>query len=83
MTLEPGQRLPSSRNPGDRSIVRLYLNDQHDPEIYEKVKHVYVINPGPILVILHYYDNDEYRYVYWPLSSVRWWQVVPQKSSGN
>jgi hypothetical protein len=79
MTLEPGQQSPSSRNPGDRSVVRLYIRDQHDPEIYENVKHCWIKSPGPTLVILHYYGNEEYRYVYWPLSNIRWWQIVPQK----
>lgn len=72
------RRSPSAVAPGERFIVRVYIDGAHDPEVYENVKHCWVTDSGQ-LAILHYWDADRYRYCYWPMTRVRWYQVMPMR----
>lgn len=82
MATESAQpRSPSAIAPGERFIVRVYVEGAHDPEIYQHVKHVW-ISCG-VLTILHYWSSEMYRYACWPLDRVRWYQVMPQRFEGG
>lgn len=71
-------RSPSAVPPGERWIVRVYIEGAADPEIYTEVKHCWVEDYG-VLAILHYWSEDKYRYIRWPLTRVRWWQTMPMR----
>lgn len=68
---------PSQVLPNDRYTVRLYLNHSADAQVFDNVKHVWVQAGTGVLVILQMFDDDEtYRYMYWPMTAILWWQVT-------
>lgn len=72
---------PSQVRPADRYCVRIYLQHSVDPQLFDNVKHAWVQADTDVLVILQMFDDDEtYRYVYWPMDRLLWWQVTTMRS---
>lgn len=63
-----------------RWIVRVYLTDAHDPQVYEHVKHIWWQAGYTILTIMHYYDDGTHRYVSIPRERINHYTTAQEVS---
>lgn len=73
------QSKPSTMHHGDLYIARLYTDESVDGHVYNNVKHLWFKAGGSLLCICHFYADGSYRFVCWPASQVRWFQLTPQR----
>jgi len=59
------------------------LQSANDINVYDNVKHVWWKAGNTVLVILHYYDADTYRYVSILREHVVWYSIVEQKEDAK
>lgn len=65
-----------SVSPNQRYVVRLYLDDELDPQVYECVKHIWWQSGWTVLTLLHYDADGSHRYVSWLREHVRHYTVM-------
>ena len=70
---------PSDINHGTLYKVRLYLDGVNDVQVYDNVKHVWFKAGNSVLVILHFYNEQTYRYVCILRERVVWYSIMEQK----
>jgi hypothetical protein len=54
----------------DRWTIRLYLPGAGEPQVYEKVKHIWWSAGNTVLTILQYFEDGSCRYINWPREQV-------------
>lgn len=64
--------------PSDQAYeVRLYLKDEIDPQVYERVKHVFWQAGYSVLVIVQYKPDGTFRCVNKLREEISWYGVEP------
>lgn len=62
--------------PNTRFIVRIYLLDSMDPQVYEHVKHCWWQAGNTILTVMHYLEDGSHRYVSFPRERLGHYTIV-------
>lgn len=68
---------PSTMFHGDLYVVRVYCDNSMDGQVYTHVKHLWI--KRDVLCICHFYEDETYRFVYFPLAVVHWFQMIPER----
>ena len=71
---------PSGVEHGTLYKCRVYMDGANDIQVYDNVKHVWFKANNTVMVILHYYDEKNYRYISIMRERVVWYSLVEQKA---